>query len=112
MTNRGKWFFSLLFCLGSLFVTAGDLTKVYGETEAISLQAKARTWSGGYVCNITIKNNTNQKFDNWKLVLNKSNFIVTSAWNAALSSDNGYQLTPESYNQSIAPIKKWLKRGN
>lgn len=69
---------------------------------ALTLDATANSWTGGYNMNITLANQGTSAIEDWKIELNTSEADITSIWCAQKTvSGSKVILTPESYNAAI-----------
>ena len=88
-----------------LAVGAGFLMASGAEAAAPTVTfSETSSWSGGYVGQYTITNNSSATLPTWTLVFSlPSGETVTSLWNGneAISGQT-YTITPESWNASIA----------
>ena len=104
--SRRRARFAAVACVAAVTaVGAGFMaaTSAAASTPTVSF-AETSSWSGGYVGQYTITNNTGAAVSTWTLVFAlPSGESVTSLWNGNEAvSGQTYTITPESWNASIS----------
>ncbi len=62
-------------------------------------------WGEGYKAEVTITNNKDVAIEDWRLVFDYGDNLITQIWNAVIVAniEGKYELSCETYNQNIAP---------
>lgn len=92
---------SLSFLLSNAaFVKATDLSSA---TDAVTLTTQGSSWDSGFSMNVYVKNTGNQTISDWKIIVDKTNFTISSIW-CAQSSESGdtYVIAPSEWAKSIS----------
>lgn len=92
---------SLSFLLSNAaFVKATDLTSA---KDAVTLTTQGSSWDSGFSMNVYVKNTGNQTISDWKIIVDKTNFTISSIW-CAMSSESGdtYVIAPNDWAKSIS----------
>jgi endo-1,4-beta-xylanase len=71
---------------------------------ALVLDTDLNAWKEGYTISMTLKNNSISNVSGWKLIVNKSDFNISSIWCAQVKeSEDKLIITPVSWNSTIVP---------
>jgi lysophospholipase L1-like esterase len=91
-----KWYETL-----STILTASPITP--DPESSLQLTTETNAWSTGYTMNMYIKNTSRTEVNDWKLVVNKSDFNISNIWGGEITeSEDTYIITPLSWNQTIS----------
>jgi hypothetical protein len=94
-----------LLAVGACTTTAED--DPVGEAQGEALTAPVlmlQTWNGGYVANVTIKNELTTATSNWTVFINMNGTTVSGTpWGATFTGGNTVEAKPSSWNATIYP---------
>ena len=90
---------SLSFLLPNLAFAAVEKS----NANAVKLTTEGSSWNGGFSVNVYVNNVETKTISDWKVIIDKSNFTLSSIWCAdSKTSENTYVVTPNDWAKSIS----------
>lgn len=82
---------------------APETSETPAKQDDFALDTNVSAWSTGFTAAINVNNNSDKAVSDWKLVISKADFEISSAWCVEVEeTDDAYILTPMSWNKTIS----------
>ncbi|SET19069.1 cellulase family glycosylhydrolase [[Clostridium] polysaccharolyticum] len=95
--------FVMILALSLSFLLPNAAFAAAAKTDAVELKTEGSSWNGGFSVNVYVNNTGTQTITDWKVVIEKNGFTLSSIWCAdSKASSDTYVVTPNDWAKSIS----------